>query len=77
MPKKEFGTVKFYNIAKSYGFIESDGKDDIFFPFKAFADDVTAGDVRKLKGAKVEFTTESGKEGKVFVKNLRPVSAKK
>lgn len=75
--KKQVGTAKFYNVGKGFGFIEgAKSGEDLFFPFKAFADDVTVADIRKMKGAKVEFTTEPGKDGKVFIKNLRPVKAK-
>jgi cold shock CspA family protein len=77
--KKQVGKVKFYNIGKGFGFIEGAGSDgkDLFFPFRAFADEVTVADIRGLRGKKVEYATEPGTgkdEGKTLVKNLRPVA---
>lgn len=79
--KKQTGTVKFFNFGRGFGFIEGGGEDgkDLWFPFRAFADKVTAGEIRGLKGKKVEYMTEPGmKDGKpmTFVKNLRLVKAK-
>lgn len=75
---KKTGVVKFFNTGKGFGFIEGgagDGK-DLFFPFRAIADNVTAGEIRSLKGKKVEYVTEPGEEGKTFVKDLRLLRAK-
>ncbi len=73
MAKKESGVVKFFDRKKGFGFIQRDGADDLHFVWKSFAEDMTIGQFRGLRGTKVEYTTEPGKEGKTLVKDLRPV----
>ena len=80
MVEKKTGVVKFFS-SRGFGFIEGDGEggNDHYFPFRAFADDITAAEIRGIKGKKVEYTTEpgTGKEaGKTLVKNLRLVKGK-
>lgn len=57
MPK---GKVKWFNDAKGYGFIETEGSDDVFVHFSAIAGD----GYRSLKeGAAVEFDIEQDPKG--------------
>ena len=54
---KEQGTVKFFNVAKGFGFITSDkGKD--YFIHSSGLNGVTL-----TEGAKVEFETRQGQKG--------------
>jgi CspA family cold shock protein len=54
---KEKGTVKFFNVAKGFGFITgSDGKD--YFIHTSGLNGVTL-----TEGAKVEFETRQGQKG--------------
>lgn len=47
------GTVKWFNDAKGFGFIEREGEDDVFVHFSA----ISAQGYRTLKeGQRVEFT---------------------
>jgi CspA family cold shock protein len=56
----EKGTVKWFNNAKGYGFISSEGKKDIFVHFKA----ITSEGYKSLnEGDAVEFEIEDGPKG--------------
>ena len=55
------GTVKWFNDAKGYGFIEpADGGKDVFVHFSAIAGD---GHRSLAEGAKVEFEPAAGAKG--------------
>jgi Cold shock proteins len=55
------GTVKWFNDAKGYGFIEPEGGGkDVFVHFSAIGGD---GHKTLAEGAKVEFETEEGAKG--------------
>jgi CspA family cold shock protein len=55
------GTVKWFNDAKGYGFIEpADGGKDVFVHFSAIAGD---GHKSLAEGAKVEFEPADGAKG--------------
>ena len=55
------GTVKWFNDAKGYGFIEPEGGGkDVFVHFSAIAGD---GHKSLAEGAKVEFEVEEGAKG--------------
>ena len=50
------GTVKFFNEAKGFGFIQEENGDDIFVHVSGLKDDVRENDT-------VEFETQQGKKG--------------
>ena len=55
------GTVKWFNDAKGYGFIETEGGGkDVFVHFSAIGGD---GHKTLAEGAKVEFELEEGAKG--------------
>ena len=54
------GTVKWFNNSKGYGFIVSDGSDDIFVHYSAIDSD---GYRTLNEGQRVEFTIEQGPKG--------------
>ena len=55
------GTVKWFNDAKGYGFIEpAEGTKDVFVHFSALAGD---GHKTLAEGAQVEFELEEGAKG--------------
>lgn len=56
----EKGTVKWFNNAKGYGFISSEGKKDVFVHFKAI---VSEGYKTLSEGDTVEFEIEDGPKG--------------
>jgi CspA family cold shock protein len=59
MSEKTTGTVKWFNEAKGFGFIERESGPDVFAHFRAINGD---GFKTLLEGQKVEFTvTESDK----------------
>ena len=66
------GTVKFFNTAKGYGFIQPDaGGDDIFFHITAVE---RAGLQPPKEGAKLSYDLEEDpKRGKVYAANLAEV----
>jgi cold shock protein len=64
------GTVKWFNAAKGYGFIEQETGDDIFVHFSAIQGD---GFKTLNEGEKVEFEV-SEKEGKSQAVNVNRVS---
>ncbi len=57
---KEKGTVKWFNAAKGFGFIQRDNVDDVFVHFSA----IQANGYRSLdEGAQVEFSVKKGPKG--------------
>lgn len=54
------GTVKWFNEAKGFGFIEQEGGPDVFAHFSAITGD---GFKTLAEGQKVEFTITEGKKG--------------
>jgi CspA family cold shock protein len=54
------GTVKWFNEAKGYGFIEQEGGSDVFVHFSAIQGD---GYKTLVEGEKVEFEIEDGEKG--------------
>ena len=57
---KEKGTVKWFNAAKCYGFIQRASGDDVFVHFSA----IQANGYRSLdEGAEVEFEVKQGPKG--------------
>ena len=60
MSERETGTVKWFNGAKGYGFIEREGGADVFVHFSA----IRGEGFRNLEeGQSVEFTVEQGPKG--------------
>ena len=54
------GTVKWFNAAKGYGFIEREGGEDVFVHYSAIQSD----GYRSLnEGQQVEFSIEEGDKG--------------
>jgi CspA family cold shock protein len=60
MSDKIQGTVKWFNGAKGYGFIEREGGDDVFVHFNAI---VGEGYKNLEEGQRVEFTVTQGQKG--------------
>jgi CspA family cold shock protein len=57
---KETGTVKWFNAAKGFGFIQRENGEDVFVHFSAIA----ANGYRTLEdGARVSFIVKSGPKG--------------
>jgi len=57
---KEKGTVKWFNAAKGYGFIQRENGEDIFVHFSA----IQANGYRSLdEGIQVEFSVKQGPKG--------------
>jgi CspA family cold shock protein len=54
------GTVKWFNEAKGFGFIEQQGGPDVFAHFSAIA---SSGFKTLTEGQKVEFTITAGQKG--------------
>jgi CspA family cold shock protein len=66
---KEKGTVKWFNAAKGYGFIQRASGDDVFVHFSA----IQASGYRSLEeGAEVEFEVKQGPKG-LQAENVNPV----
>ena len=60
MSEREFGTVKWFNNGKGYGFIERESGDDIFVHYSA----ITGDGYRSLEeGQRVEFSVEETPKG--------------
>ena len=64
------GTVKWFNDAKGFGFIEQEGGPDVFAHFGQ----ITGGDGFKTlaEGQKVEFIVTQGQKG-LQAENIRPL----
>jgi len=60
MSEREQGTVKWFNEAKGFGFIQREGAEDVFVHYSAIQ---TAGFKTLQEGQKVEFTVEQGRKG--------------
>jgi CspA family cold shock protein len=57
---KEKGTVKWFNAAKGFGFIQRENGEDVFVHFSA----ITMPGYRSLdEGAQVEFSVKRGPKG--------------
>jgi CspA family cold shock protein len=60
MSERETGTVKWFNGAKGYGFIERPGEADVFVHYSA----IQGAGFRNLEeGQTVEFNVEQGRRG--------------
>ena len=57
---KEKGTVKWFNAAKGYGFIQRESGEDVFVHFSAIQ---TQGYRSLDEGARVEFEVTNGPKG--------------
>ena len=60
MADRETGTVKWFNDAKGFGFIEREGADDVFVHHSAIQGE---GFKSLAEGQKVEFTVVQGQKG--------------
>ena len=60
MSEKTTGTVKWFNEAKGFGFIERESGPDVFAHFRAING---SGFKTLLEGQKVEFTVTEGDKG--------------
>jgi cold shock protein len=57
---RETGTVKWFNAAKGFGFIQRENGEDVFVHFSA----ISASGYRSLdEGARVSFIVKSGPKG--------------
>jgi CspA family cold shock protein len=66
---KEKGTVKWFNAAKGYGFIQRSSGDDVFVHFSA----IQANGYRSLdEGSEVEFEVKQGPKGLQAENVIRP-----
>ena len=63
------GTVKWFNEAKGFGFIQQESGDDVFVHFSAIQG---AGYKSLDEGQTVEFDTTQGQKG-LQAENVRPV----
>ncbi|EPK8840588.1 cold-shock protein [Pseudomonas aeruginosa] len=59
MADREVGTVKWFNDAKGYGFIQRDSGPDVFVHYRA----IRGEGHRSLEGQKVEFSVIQGQKG--------------
>jgi CspA family cold shock protein len=60
MSEREIGTVKWFNDAKGYGFIQRQQGDDVFVHFSAIRGD---GHRSLKEGQRVEFAVKQGQKG--------------
>jgi CspA family cold shock protein len=58
--ERVLGTVKWFNGSKGYGFIEVEGRDDVFVHYTAIQSD---GFRTLEEGQQVEFSIEQGPKG--------------
>ena len=69
MAEKQTGTVKWFNDAKGYGFIQRDNGPDLFVHFS----NIVGTEFRTLsEGQRVSFTEGTGKKGPQ-AENVQPV----
>ncbi len=68
MAERERGTVKWFNDAKGYGFIEREGKPDVFVHFSAIQEQ---GFRSLTEGETVEFEVEDTPRGPQAVRVTR------
>jgi CspA family cold shock protein len=64
----EKGTVKWFNAAKGYGFIQRESGEDVFVHYKAIEDE---GFKTLKQGEEVEFECEQGPKGLLATKVTR------
>lgn len=60
MAEREIGTVKWFNNAKGYGFIEREDGQDVFVHYRAILGE---GYRKLLDGQRVEYTVVEGQKG--------------
>ena len=60
MAEREQGTVKWFNDAKGFGFIQREAGPDVFVHFRAIRGD---GHRTLVEGQRVEFTVSQGQKG--------------
>lgn len=60
MAGREVGTVKWFNDAKGYGFIQRESGTDVFVHFRAIRGE---GHRSLIEGQKVEFLVTEGQKG--------------
>jgi len=60
MAEREQGTVKLFNDAKGFGFIQRESGPDVFVHFRAIRGD---GHRTLVEGQKVEFSVSQGQKG--------------
>ncbi len=60
MSERQKGSVKWFNAAKGFGFIEREGADDVFVHYKAISGD---GYRNLTEKQKVEFSVVQGQKG--------------
>ena len=68
MAERERGTVKWFNDAKGYGFIEREGKPDVFVHFSAIQEQ---GFRTLTEGQLVEFEVEETPKGPQAVRVVK------
>jgi CspA family cold shock protein len=71
MSQRENGTVKWFNDAKGYGFIQRESGGDVFVHYSAI---VGEGFRSLAEGQKVEFEVEEGLKGPQ-AKNVSPLDS--
>lgn len=70
MSEREQGTVKWFNNAKGYGFIEREDGQDVFVHYRA----ITGEGYRKLlDGQQVEYTVVESQKG-LQAEDVRPAT---
>lgn len=67
----EEGTVKWFNAAKGYGFIQREQGEDVFVHYKSIIAD---GYKTLNQGERVQFEVEEGPKG-LQAKNVRKISS--
>ncbi|MAT57762.1 MAG: cold-shock protein [Ignavibacteriae bacterium] len=70
MEDREVGTVKWFNNAKGFGFIQRENGEDVFVHFSSI---VSEGYKSLKEGQKVEFKLGQGEKGPQ-AQNVQPVS---
>jgi CspA family cold shock protein len=60
MSNREFGTVKWFNDAKGFGFISRENGEDVFVHFRSIQ---SSGFKSLQEGQKVTFTVTRGQKG--------------